>query len=65
LTGKSDNSEEYAVAAEYLYYLDRELDQSYALITRAIALKKDLWYYRLKMDILERQKNPRRYGSGR
>jgi hypothetical protein len=56
LTGKSTNPEEYALAAEYLYYLDRDLDQGYVLVTKAIALQKDLWYYRLKMDILERQK---------
>jgi hypothetical protein len=56
LTGKSDNPEDYAAAAEYLYYLGREPDQSYTLINKAIALKKELWYYRLKIDILERQK---------
>jgi hypothetical protein len=56
LTGKSTDAEQYAVAAEYLYYLDRDLDQGYTLVTKAIALKKDLWYYRLKTDILEQQK---------
>jgi hypothetical protein len=56
LTGKSTNAEEYAVAAEYLYYLDRDLDQGYTLVNQAITLKKDLWYYRLKIDILEQQK---------
>ena len=56
LSGKSTDAEEYAAAAEYLYYLDHDLDQGYTLVTKAIALKKQLWYYGLKLDILERQK---------
>jgi len=56
LSGKSTNAEEYAAAAEYLYYLDRDLDKGFTLVTKAIALQKELWYYGLKVDILERQK---------
>jgi len=56
LTKKSPNPDEYAMGAEYLYYLDRDLDFGCILISHAITLRKELWYYRLKIDILERQK---------
>jgi hypothetical protein len=56
LTKVSPNPDEYAMGAEYLYYLDRDLDFARILISQAITLQKTLWYYRLKIDILERQK---------
>lgn len=56
LTKKSTNHEDYASAAEYLYYLDRDFDTGEALVSQALVLKKSLWYYRMKIDILERQK---------
>jgi tetratricopeptide (TPR) repeat protein len=54
-TGESKNSEEYAMAAEYKFYLDKNLDQALLLIDEAIAGKSESWYYRQKIDILEKQ----------
>lgn len=56
LTDKSRNSDEYAAAAEYYYYLNKDLDRAVLLIDKAIAMKEESWYYRQKVDILEMQK---------
>ncbi|SFD63218.1 Protein of unknown function [Chitinophaga sp. CF118] len=56
LTDKSRNSDEYAAAAEYYYYLNKDLDRAAVLIDKAIAMKSESWYYRQKVDILEMQK---------
>jgi tetratricopeptide (TPR) repeat protein len=56
LTDKSKDSDEYAAAAEYYFYLDKNLDQALILIDKAIAKKNESWYYRQKIDILEKQK---------
>lgn len=55
LTDKSQNPDEYAEAAEYYYYLNKELDRALVLIGKAIAMKNEPWYYRQKIDILEMQ----------
>lgn len=55
LTNKSTDSEEYATAAEYYFYLNKELDQALVLISSAILKKREPWYFRLKIDILEKQ----------
>lgn len=56
LTDKSKDSDQYAAAAEYYYFLNRDLDRALVLIDKAIARKNDSWYYRQKIDILELQK---------
>ncbi|MDF7818536.1 DUF2911 domain-containing protein [Runella sp. MFBS21] len=56
LTDKSSNSEEYATAAEYYYYLNKDLDKALLLIDKALAKSNEAWYYRQKIDILEKQK---------
>lgn len=55
LTNKSTDSDEYGTAAEYYFYLNRELDQALILINSAILRKNEPWYFRLKIDILEKQ----------
>lgn len=55
LTDKSKDSDEYATAAEYYYYLNKDLDRAPVLIDKAIAKKNESWYYRQKIDILEKQ----------
>lgn len=54
LSKQSKNPEEYAVAAEYMYYMGTDLESSNALVSHALTLKKELWYYRLRIDILAR-----------
>lgn len=56
LTDKSNESDEYAFAAEYYYYLDKNLDKALLLIDKALAKRNDAWYYGQKIDILEKQK---------
>jgi tetratricopeptide (TPR) repeat protein len=56
LTNKSSDSDEYATAADYYFYLDKELDKALVLINNAISKKSELWYFRLKIDILEKQR---------
>ena len=56
LTGKSKDSDAYATAAEYYYFLNKDLDRALVLIDKAIAIKNESWYYRQKVDILELQK---------
>ena len=56
LTDKSKDSDEYARAAEYYYYLNKKLDKALLLIDKALAKKGEAWYYRQKIDILEKQK---------
>jgi tetratricopeptide (TPR) repeat protein len=56
LSDRSKDPDEYAQAAEYYFYLDKNLDQALSLIDKAIAMKNDAWYYRQKIDILEKQK---------
>ncbi len=56
LTNKSSDSDEYATAAEYYFYLNKNLDQALVLINSAILKKEEPWYFRLKIDILEKQK---------
>lgn len=56
LTDKSEDSEEYAMGAEYYYFLNKNLDRAKVLIDKAIAKKNEAWYYRQKIDILEKQK---------
>ena len=55
LTDKSKDSDEYATAAEYYFYLGKDLDRALILIDKAIAKKNESWYYRQKVDILEKQ----------
>lgn len=55
LTDKSNDPDEYATAAEYYYYLGRDLDRALLLINKAIARRNESWYYRQKIDILEKQ----------
>lgn len=54
LTDHSVNSENYAMAAEYYYYLNDQSERALLLINKVIARKKESWYYRQKIDILER-----------
>jgi len=56
LTNKSTDPDEYTTAAEYYYYLDKNLDRALMLVNKAIEMKNDAWYYAQKIDILERQK---------
>lgn len=56
LTDKSKDSDAYATAAEYYYFLNKDLDRALVLIDKAIAIKNESWYYRQKVDILELQK---------
>lgn len=56
LTNKSRDSDQYAAAAEYYYFLNKDLDLALVLIDKAIAMKNESWYYRQKVDILELQK---------
>lgn len=60
LTKQSKDADDYATAAEYLYYMGTDLETGDKLIAHAITLKKQLWYYRLRLDILERLKNSQR-----
>jgi len=53
LTSKSKDSEEYAMAADYYFYLNKS-DDALHLINQAITIRNDSWYYRLKIDILEK-----------
>jgi tetratricopeptide (TPR) repeat protein len=55
LTDKSKNSDEYAAAAEYYFYLNKDLDRALILIDKAIGKKNESWYYRQKIDLLEKQ----------
>ncbi|WP_177222990.1 DUF2911 domain-containing protein [Chitinophaga sp. YR627] len=55
LTDKSTDPDEYATAAEYYFYLDKNLDWAIILVDKAIKMKNDAWYYRQKVDILEKQ----------
>lgn len=55
LTDKSTNPDEYAMAAEYYFYLNKDLNRALILIDKAIARKNESWYYRQKIDILEKQ----------
>jgi tetratricopeptide (TPR) repeat protein len=56
LTDKSKDPDAYATAAEYYYFLNKDLDRALVLIDKAIAIKNESWYYRQKVDILELQK---------
>ena len=55
LTDKSKDPDEYAAAAEYDFYLGKNLDRALVLIDKAIEKKNESWYYRQKIDILEKQ----------
>lgn len=55
LTNKSTDTEAYATAAEYYFFLNKELDRALTLINTAIVKKNEPWYFRLKIDILEKQ----------
>ena len=56
LTGKSKNADDYATAAEYFLFLNKELDKSLILVNKAIAQDpKSGWSYGLRVDILEKQ----------
>ncbi len=61
LTGKSNDADQYARAAEYYFYLNKELNKALTLLDKAIVLKQEPWFYRLKVDILEKQK---KYSEG-
>jgi tetratricopeptide (TPR) repeat protein len=54
LTNKSNDSDQYATAVEYYYFLNKNLDKALILVDKAIALKPKSWYYGLKIDILEK-----------
>jgi len=55
LTDKSKDPDEYAAAAEYYFYLNKDLDKALLLIDKAIRKRNESWYYRQKIDILEKQ----------
>jgi tetratricopeptide (TPR) repeat protein len=55
MTDKSSDPEEYATAAEYYYFLGKDLDRALVLIDKAIKRKNASWYYRQKIDILAMQ----------
>ncbi len=59
LTGKSRNPDAYANAVEYYLYNNKDLNEALVLINQGIALEGELWCYRLKIDILEKQKKYR------
>ncbi|THU40491.1 DUF2911 domain-containing protein [Niastella caeni] len=54
-TDKSTDPDEYSTAAEYYFFLNRDLDRALMLIDKAIKMKNESWYYRQKIDILEKQ----------
>ena len=56
LTNQSTNPDDYANAAEYHYYLGKDVELALTLINKAIQLKNESWYYRQKIDILEKLK---------
>jgi tetratricopeptide (TPR) repeat protein len=56
LNDLSKNAEEYALGAEYYYYLNKNSALALNLINKAIAKKNESWYYRQKIDILEQLK---------
>ncbi|MFK7813614.1 MAG: DUF2911 domain-containing protein [Maribacter sp.] len=56
LSGKVKDSDLLASGADYYYFLNTELETALKLINRAIDLKKVLWYYDLKIDLLAREK---------
>lgn len=57
LTDQSADPDQYARAAEYYFYLNKDLPKAITLINKAIVKKDAPWYYRLKIDILEKQEN--------
>ncbi|MBL7768740.1 MAG: DUF2911 domain-containing protein [Flavipsychrobacter sp.] len=56
LSNQSTNPDDYANASEYHYYLGKDLDLALTLINKAVQLKNESWYYRQKIDILEKLK---------
>ena len=54
LTGKSQNPQLYATAADYFYFGNKELETALILVDIAIKKGPQPWHFRLKMDILER-----------
>lgn len=56
LNDKSTNAEEYGAAAEYHYFYGKDPELALTLINKAIQLKKEAWFYRQKVDILEKLK---------
>ena len=58
MSGKSLKANEYAAAVEYFYFLDTDLEKAVTLIDLALARDpKQPWYYKLKVDVLEKQGN--------
>jgi len=56
LTDKSKDANEYAMAAEYYLFLNKELDKAVILANKGIAQDPTVaWSYGLKVDILEKQ----------
>ena len=55
LTYKSKDPDDYAAAAEYDFFMGKDLARALILIDKAIILKNESWYYRQKIDILEKQ----------
>jgi len=56
LTRQSNNADLYAQAAEYLFYSNKQLEQGVTLVDRALQFGHELWFYRLKVDLLEKLK---------
>lgn len=56
LTDKSTNADEYGAAAEYHYFYGKDTELALTLINKAIKRKNEAWYYRQKVDILEKLK---------
>jgi hypothetical protein len=56
LNDKSTDADEYATAAEYYFYLGLEFDRAITLVNKSIERKSEPWYFRVKIDLLERQK---------
>jgi hypothetical protein len=56
LSGKIQDPQLLAMAAEYFYFEGRDLETGIALINKAIDYKETSWYYALKMDLLTKSK---------
>ncbi len=57
LTDKSDDPDQYATAVEYYLYSNKDLDKALILVNKAITKNpKQAWFYALKVDVLEKQK---------
>ncbi|WP_340200690.1 DUF2911 domain-containing protein [Ascidiimonas sp. W6] len=56
LSGKVKDPDLLAMGADYYYFLNTELETALKLINRAIDLRKESWYYDLKINLLTKRK---------